>query len=406
MVTLGQVVDLDLLHEHARTGYIRRGQHPTLPLAILNYTQRCQYDAAWTDVTRACRGLIYNLDTMEVVARPFPKFHNYSEHQHRMEEVVREDIPRPLLGMLDLDAPVLVTDKLDGSLGILYPTDDGHAVASRGSFTSEQALHATEVWKSLYEPQAGRWLKPRLTYLFEIIYPGNRIVCDYGGMDNLVLLAALETDSGRQSLRPDWPGPRVAEFNYASLADALTAEPRPGAEGLVVYFPDTNLRVKIKQDEYVALHRILTGTNARNVWEVAAVAACHSLITDRKHWGSFLGIDPARADEVVALGDEWLEGVPDEFYGWINDVTRTAEARVKELLGEADDLIRRLERVEDRQARYRFLAGHPLVTEIMRYLGADTPEARSGARTGLILRCWREATPEPTAPFARGEDVA
>src|SRR5439155_17561955 len=44
------------------------------------------------------------------------------------------------------------------SLGILYPTPEGHAIATRGSFASEQALHATEVLREKYaafEPPAG-----------------------------------------------------------------------------------------------------------------------------------------------------------------------------------------------------------------------------------------------------------
>jgi hypothetical protein len=57
---------------------------------------------------------------------------------------------------MDLAARCVVTDKLDGSLGILYPTPDGHAIATRGAFVSEQALHATELWLDRY---AG-WLPP------------------------------------------------------------------------------------------------------------------------------------------------------------------------------------------------------------------------------------------------------
>jgi len=65
------------------------------PLAILNYTQRCQFErGAWNDTTRLCRGLIYRIDTEEVVARPFPKFFNYGQ----------QEAPT-----LDLSAPASVT---------------------------------------------------------------------------------------------------------------------------------------------------------------------------------------------------------------------------------------------------------------------------------------------------------
>lgn len=61
------------------------------------------------------------------VLRPLPKFLNHDQ---------------PEAPVIALDEPVVVTDKADGSLGIIYPTPDGPAVATRGSFASDQALHA------------------------------------------------------------------------------------------------------------------------------------------------------------------------------------------------------------------------------------------------------------------------
>lgn len=370
--------------ERAEAGLIRRQWHPSGTLAIYNYTERCTYEGAWDEVTRACRGLILDAG-FNVVARPFPKFFNHGE---------------PNAPALDLDARVLVTDKLDGSLGILYPSPDGgYAVATRGSFVSDQALHATDVWRSRY---AMNWTpSPTHTYLFEIIYPENRIVVDYRGLDDLVLLGAVSTASGYPSWRPVWPGPRAEEFLYPTLRDALAAEPRPGAEGLVVFFPDTLERVKLKQDDYVALHRILTGTNARNVWEVAAVRACAPYVTDAKQWGSFLRVDPARAEEVLALGDDWLSTVPDEFYGWVKEVTETAERRVYELLRRARFIISEAAEVDDRRARFELVraAGHPAEKEIMRLAGG-ADEVEWGR---LFMRAWLHAQPEPSAPFADRE---
>lgn len=67
------------------------------------------------------------------------------------------------------------------------------AIATRGSFTSEQAGHATAVLHTCYprfEPPEG------LTVLFEIVYPGNRIIVDYCDTDDLVLLGAVDTATG------------------------------------------------------------------------------------------------------------------------------------------------------------------------------------------------------------------
>lgn len=268
----------EALAEAIGDGFVREQFHPTLPYRILNYTEKAQYERVWTPVTRQCRGLIVDA-AGHLVARPYAKFFNYGED-------------------LDLDLPLnartVVTDKLDGSLGILYPTPDGHAIATRGSFTSEQAEHATKIWQARYAGHTE--VGEGITWLFEIIYPGNRIVCDYGDMDDLALLGGVHIASGR----PIWPGtfayngPKVATFGYVTLADALAAPPRPGAEGFVVRFPDLDhLMVKIKQEDYVRLHRIVTGLNARVVWEA-------------------LGEGKSVADI--------CEPIPDELHGWVRDL--------------------------------------------------------------------------------------
>lgn len=250
-IHLGEVVDTGELSSFIEAGYVRRQVHPSAPLSILNYTEKAQFENVWNDVTRRCRGLIVH-DDGTVIARPWAKFFNYGDTQ---------------CGPLDLSAPVEVTDKLDGSLGILYPGPDGWTVATRGSFTSDQALHATAVLRRRYddfEPPAG------MTVLFEIVYPANRIVLDYGNTDDLVLLGAVDIATG-EAVGPDWvsgwSGPMTDTFKAQTLAEALALPPRPNAEGVVVRMVDTGAMVKIKQADYVALHKIVTGLNARIVWE-------------------------------------------------------------------------------------------------------------------------------------------
>src|SRR3954449_120205 len=282
---IDQLCDPTLLAEMVGGGYIRTQTHPSLPLLIHNYTEKAQYENVWNAATLACRGLVVSRDG-RVLARPFAKFFNHGQ---------------PGAPELDLDGPVAVTDKADGSLGVLFPTPGGWAVATRGSFDSEQARHATKVWCSRY---AGAFQPPAgLTLLFEIIYPGNRIVLDYGDLDDLVLLGAVEIATGR-SLGPGavagWPGPKVESFAYATLAEALAAPPRDNREGLVVHFTGPGSRLKIKYSEYVRLHRIVTGLNARVVWEAMGNGQL----------------------------DELLEPLPDEFHAWASDVAAglTAQA--------------------------------------------------------------------------------
>ena len=277
-----------LLDEMIATGYVRVQRHPTLPLSIYNYTEKAQFENVWNEATLTCRGLIVDDATGTVLARPFAKFFNHGQ---------------PGAPALDLDEPVSVTDKADGSLGVLYPAGDGLAIATRGSFESDQARHATEVWRARY---AGRFAPPAgLTVLFEIVYPGNRIVIDYGALDDLILLGAVDVATGRSfgpAAVPDWPGPVVESFAYTTLAEALAAEPRDNREGLVVHFTGSDQRVKIKYEEYVRLHRLVTGLNARVVWECLVAG------------GSL---------------DELIAPLPDEFHGWARRVAAELAAEVE-----------------------------------------------------------------------------
>ena len=264
-----------------------------------------------------------NIDTGEVLARPFPKFFNHGE---------------PEAAVLDMDAPAHISDKMDGSLGILYPVSHipgspAYAIATRGSFTSEQAANASMI---LHDKYPGFQPPDGITLLYEIIYPGNRIVLDYGPyVSDLFLLGGVNIETGsilRPSLLP-WPGPVTEVMSARSLREALALPPRPNAEGVVVRTGRD--MVKLKQEDYVALHRIITNTSARVIWEHLAVNACKHLITKPKDWPKALHIGPERAQQVLAAGEDWqekmLHGVPDEFYGWFRETTEQLTRKVEVL---------------------------------------------------------------------------
>jgi RNA ligase len=288
----------DDVAEHLRNGLISRQSHPIFSdLTIYNYTARAQYDKVWNEVTSTCRGLIVDAASGDVVARPFPKFFNLGEHE---------------LDALPLDQPFEVLDKMDGSLGILYCTPDGPAVATRGSFASEQAVHATSVFRNKY---AHIPLIEGATYLFEIIFPSNRIVVDYGALDDLVLLAVIDIKTGADLPIPtDWPGPvapRHLLADFAAVQSFVSDSQKSGtaAEGVVVRFDPTqpgtpSLRIKLKLADYVRLHRLITGVSTVNVWEALA------------------GGQPI---------DQWLEHVPDEFYQWVRNTTDNLRAEYQSI---------------------------------------------------------------------------
>ncbi|WP_040828922.1 RNA ligase [Nocardia jiangxiensis] len=286
MTYISDLMDEDLLADMIERKYIRFQNHPFHSYSIYCYTEHAQYDRMWNDATMRCRGLIAD-HTGTILARPFPKFFNDSEHL------------RPGMPILDFDAPVEVTDKLDGSLGISYPVGRGGRgsdlrIATKGSFKSDQAAWANTFYLFNYAPYFQP--DPALTYLFEIIYAANRIVVDYNYND-LVLLGAIEISTGRfiPASEIDWPGGRVKVFTeYRTLQDVIDdPEARDNAEGFVIRFLDSGMRVKIKYDEYLRLHRIVTGLSEKMVWEHATAGQ--------------------PLETLVAP-------LPDEFHGWVSDV--------------------------------------------------------------------------------------
>lgn len=282
------------LEEMIRDGFVNMQTHPTLDLRILNYSSACQYARVWNDVTLNCRGLIIDGDD-NIVSRPFQKFFNIEEHPRSDVRFSKKDFQ--------------VFEKLDGSLGILYPTPlNGYSIATRGSFTSDQALRGTMVLREIMDMMAetGEPFVPAegFTYLFEIIYPENRIVVNYGDVDSLVFLCAVENETGANVFNfgtsADWPGPVANRYDVSCHPrDVADKNPLDNAEGYVIYFPSSNFRVKTKFEEYVRLHRIVTGVSTKSIWK--------SLMA---------------GDDLSDI----LDNVPDEFYDWV----RVVEARLND----------------------------------------------------------------------------
>ena len=291
-VYLSDVLDIQVYQDSVNKGYISTQTHPTLPLTIHNYSKSCTWENAWNEATLACRGLITNAETGEVLARPFRKFFNHDQ---------------PGAPVLDLSDTITVTDKVDGSMGILFPLGNGeYAIATRGSFASDQAIRATKIWNEKY---AGVFSpNPEWSYLFEIIFPENRIVVNYGDLEDLILLGAVETATGADIplslISNDWPGKVVATFPYSTYEEALLAPVRDNAEGFVLLHHSSGERVKIKQEEYIRLHRILTNVNTRSVWELLS----------------------AGEDPVATFAD-----APDEFHAWLKEVIANFDLAFNEI---------------------------------------------------------------------------
>jgi len=241
-------------------------------LLIFNYTARAQYEGRWNFFERVSRGLIINTVTGEIAARAFDKFYNWMQDGKKSDGHV-----------------VSITEKCDGSLGILYRVNNEYRISTRGSFHSDQAEWAT---KFLYEHYQLDDLPNELTLLFEIIYPENRVIVDYGGRADLVLIAARNRFTGDYlPFFPDlkliadqyhFPLPKV--FSFDSIADVIaqTGKLNADEEGFVVEFSDGQ-RFKFKGDKYLELHRLVFGLSFKNTLQAVMtnqVEAIRSQIPD------------------------------------------------------------------------------------------------------------------------------
>ncbi len=280
--------DLNIIADYVSKGLVVAQKHATFPLAIFNYSRTCQYDRLWDEVTLNCRGLI--LDTKgNVIAKPFPKFFNYEEH-------TADEIPNELFD---------VYEKMDGSLGICFHYADEWHMATRGSFTSEQAIKGRELLEK-YDYKNG--MIPGYTYLFEIIYPENRIVVDYGDVEKLVVLGAYNNRTGEEVSVGEMANEGfevVTRYNtFGEGFDELKREISNSKEGYVIRFRN-GMRMKIKGDEYVRLHRILTNFSTKDIWELL------------------------KNGEPL---EPFLDRVPDEFDVWVKEVVKDIQIRFETIV--------------------------------------------------------------------------
>lgn len=210
-------------------------------------------NGGWNKYNILARGLILCPSQKRIVAFPFPKFFNLSEFGPEF------NLPEQSFS---------VYEKSDGSLGIIYYYNGWH-VATRGSFNSWQSNFA-EKW--LKENINFNFLHPETTYLTEIIHPKNRIVVKYD-FEGLVLLGIyskfgqeISYDS-MNDLAKNTKFHIVKKYDFNSIEDIgeKAKELNENQEGFVVKF-ENNFRVKIKGEEYLRLHRTLSGITPKSIW--------------------------------------------------------------------------------------------------------------------------------------------
>ena len=152
-------------------------------------------------------------------------------------------------------------EKKDGVLGILYWTTAGLPyIATRGSFNSLQAINGTRILYNKYYNEIKK-LDKTYTYFFEIIYPKDRHVVDYGDTENLFFIGAFDNINKSDILPSQLSNlkfPTVTQIDDYSDWSYINSIDIENEEGYVAYFED-GTRIKIKFDSYKVKHAVIFG---------------------------------------------------------------------------------------------------------------------------------------------------
>ena len=151
--------------------------------------------------------------------------------------------------------------------------------------------------------------------MFEIIYPENKIVVDYGNQDDLTLLAIIDNNTGEDLPISEIGFPVVRKYDRFNDLSFLQCNNDESKEGFVIRFKN-GLRVKVKFAEYLRLHRIITGVSNVVIWE---------------HLAEGKGFE------------ELLDKVPDEFYEWVKKTIDDLKSQYNAILTDSQNSFKQLD---------------------------------------------------------------
>lgn len=229
-----------ILDQLLSSGYISKSRHPIEELYIYNYTNKCKRDEYWNEVTLWCRGIILDRNN-KILYHPIRKF-------FELEQLYPEFRPQT--------SNFKIYEKKDGFLGILYWVDDLPFLATRNSFISYPGIRGNEILYNKYS-HLFHLLDSHYTYFFEIVFPNDFLVTNYGDTEDLFLLGAYDNDKRLEIPLEniDLPIPRVQRFHMLGGISELMQHDSASGEGYVLLFDD-NSRLKVKFPQYKAKYKL------------------------------------------------------------------------------------------------------------------------------------------------------
>lgn len=244
--------------------------HDRLPLIGLNYDVTSPKHES---IVRECRGLVLELDTWNLVSKPFYRFFNFGEND-------KED------ALFDWSS-LAAYEKLDGTflcVSYYHPANEW-IVSTRGTFGDHKVGSSGKTWRELFVEISGLELDGGksglcrdVSYCFEFWAPHNRIIRDYPE-PSVWLLAAFDNEDLEEmpyswcemelSLMDDWRehriklAPRYIDLKtQADVSEFLKSREAddPTFEGLILR-DSAGRRLKVKTQTYLTLHAFFANGN-------------------------------------------------------------------------------------------------------------------------------------------------
>lgn len=205
-------------------------------------------------IKREFRGIIFDSKTGKIVRRPFHKFFNLNEKDETQ------------FSNLNISSPHHILEKLDGSMIVPFKIDNKLLWGTKAGITdvSNQLLPFIENHKK-YIDFSEDMISNGYSPIYEWCSQKNRVVIDYPE-EQLTLTALRDMKTGEYKsysqlhyLSTDYNIPLVKHIP-STLSESFIEEVKNAKdiEGYVIKFENGH-KLKIKTEEYVLLHRTLTG---------------------------------------------------------------------------------------------------------------------------------------------------
>lgn len=238
----------------------------------------CDYVEFWDSfdgIYRHCRSIVIDVENDEIVILPFDKFFNLNEIEETNENVVRQKISEALKNEFsDID----ITNKLDGSMQCARYYKGNFIMSGSQSINPEQSWRLKDGYSMLNDDYK-KLLRsfPNHTFIFEYISKEDVHVVNYNeDMYGLHLIGARNVKTGLSSTHKilkvlaENYNIKISErhnISFDEMLNSLSKYKSNEKEGYVIHISKLNedFFVKIKCDDYVQMHKILSAISSVNL---------------------------------------------------------------------------------------------------------------------------------------------